>query len=281
MWKCIDQQKIEIIEDTSIIMSKTFVLVHGSWHGGWAWEDVICRLSQKGHRAYAPTLAGHGPQATRLGITHEDCVNSVVAYILQHRLEHIILVGHSFGGTVVQKVAERLPKRIARTVFLDALVLADNQCVFDALPTDYVALFNSLAATSSDKTILIPWEIWRDNFMQDAPVAQARSIWEQLSPEPNQVNLDRLDLKRFYSLTIPKSFIYCRQDNALPPGYFHPQMSSRLGTFKLLEMDGGHEVMFTRPGGLAEKIIEAGLEWTVPITDQSEEKEDFTNWRNR
>jgi hypothetical protein len=78
-----------------------------------------------------------------------------------------------------------------------------------------------------------------------------------LSPEPNQVNLDKLDLKRFYSLAIPRSFIYCRQDKALPPGYFHPRMSSRLGEFKLLEMDGSHEVMFTRPRELADKLIEA------------------------
>jgi hypothetical protein len=85
----------------------------------------------------------------------------------------------------------------------------------------------------------------------------APSFWEQLSPEPNQVNLDKLDLKRFYSPAIPKSFIYCRQDSALPPGYFHPRMSSRLGAFKLLEMDGSHEVMFTRPAELADKIIEA------------------------
>ena len=105
--------------------------------------------------------------------------------------------------------------------------------------------------------MLIPWEIWRDNFIQDAAEPLARSLWEQLSPEPNQVNLDKLDLKRFYSLSIPRSFIYCRQDKALPPGHFHPRMSSRLGEFKLLEMDGSHEVMFTRPRELVDKLIEA------------------------
>jgi hypothetical protein len=105
--------------------------------------------------------------------------------------------------------------------------------------------------------MLIPWEIWRDNLIQDAPESVARSIWEQLSPEPNQVNLDKLDLKRYYSLAIPKSFIYCRQDKAMGSGYFHPRMSSRLGAFKLLEMDGSHEVMFTRPRELADKLVEA------------------------
>jgi pimeloyl-ACP methyl ester carboxylesterase len=241
-------------------MSKTFVLIHGSWHGGWAWDAVVRTLTAKGHCAHAPTLAGHGPGVPRVGITHDHCVDSVADYIDQQRLKDIVLVGHSFGGTVVQRVAERIPARLSRIALLDALVLGHDQCVFDNLPLDYVNAFNALARASSDNTMLIPWEIWRDNFMQDAPESMARSFWERLSPEPNQVNLDRLDLKSFSSLAISKSFIYCRQDKALPPGYFHPGMSSRLGAFKLIEMDGGHEVMFTRPAELAEKIIEASAD---------------------
>jgi pimeloyl-ACP methyl ester carboxylesterase len=241
-------------------MSKTFVLIHGSWQGGWAWNDVSRALSEKGHRACAPTLPGHGPGARRLGVTHQDCVGAVVAYMQQHGLEDVILVGHSFGGTVVQKVAEQLPGRIARTVFLDALILQDQESVCDTLPADFVALLDELAGASPDNTTLIPWEIWRDHFIQDAPEEAARSLWEQLSPEPDQVNRDRLDLKRFYALAIPRSFIHCRQDRAMPPGYFHPRASSRLGACKLLEMDGSHEVMFTRPAELADRIIEAGAD---------------------
>src|SRR5690242_5548647 len=126
-------------------MSKTFVLIHGSWQGGWAWNAVIHELSERGHCAHAPTLAGHGPGANRLGITHQDCVFSVVDYIKRHGLEDVVLVGHSFGGTVVQKVAEQLPDRIARTVFLDTLILEDNQCVCDILPAEFVAMLNDLA----------------------------------------------------------------------------------------------------------------------------------------
>jgi pimeloyl-ACP methyl ester carboxylesterase len=195
----------------------------------------------------------------RLGITHQKCVASVVTYIQQHRLKDVILVGHSFGGTVIQKVAEVVPNRIWRIVFLDALVLEDNECVLDILPAEFAALVNDLAEASPDNTMLIPWEIWRDNLIQDATESMARSLWKQLSPEPNQVNLDKLDLKRFHSLAIPKSFIYCRQDEAMRPGYFHPGMSSRLGAFKLLELDGSHEVMFTRPRELADKLVEASL----------------------
>ena len=163
-------------------MSKTFVLVHGSWHGGWAWDAVARELSKKGHYPHAPTLAGHGPNANRVGITHKDCVDSVTAYIRYHQLTNITLVGHSFGGSVAQKVVEQLPDRINSVVFVDALILADSQCVFDNLPVEYVAAFNDLASASSDNTMLIPWEIWRDSFMQDAPESVARSVWEQLTP---------------------------------------------------------------------------------------------------
>jgi len=181
-------------------------------------------------------------------------------------LEEVVLVGHSFGGTVVQKVVEELPGRIARTVFLDAPILNDNQCVFDLLPDVFLEALKPKngshpAAAGSDETVHTlapaPWETWRDNFMQDAVEEHAWLTWEQLTPEPAQVNLDPLDLKRFYALAIPKSYIYCRQDRAMPPGYFHPGMSSRLGACKVVEMDGSHEVMFTRPAELADKIIEA------------------------
>lgn len=250
-------------------MSKTFVLIHGTWHGGWAWQGVVQHLSRKGHVAHAPTLAGHGLGAMRTGITHQLCVDSVVAYIRYWGLKNVVLVGHSFGGTVVQKLAERTPDRITHMVFVDALILKDNERVFDVLPDVFL---NSLtpknghhpaaagSEVASDVFSKPPWEIWRDNFIQDAAESLARSIWELLSPEPSQVNLDSVSLKRFCSLDIPKSFIFCREDNAMPSGYFHPQMSSRLGTCKLLEMDGSHEVMFTRPAELAKKIVEASSE---------------------
>jgi pimeloyl-ACP methyl ester carboxylesterase len=186
-------------------------------------------------------------------------------------LTDVILVGHSFGGTVVQRVAQEIPDRIERTVFLNALILNDGQCVFDVLPQVFLEGLtpkngNNPPAGEDDTMQILapaPWETWRDNFIHDAPESLARSTWEQLSPEPNQVNLDHLDLKQFYSIPISKSFIFCRQDRAMPPGYFHPGMSSRLGSHKLVEMDGSHEVMFTRPAELADKIIEASSEQTA------------------
>jgi hypothetical protein len=43
-------------------MGKHFVLIHGAWHGGWAWEGVIRSLTEAGHTAEAPHLARAQPR---------------------------------------------------------------------------------------------------------------------------------------------------------------------------------------------------------------------------
>lgn len=98
-----------------------FVLVHGSWHDGSAWDAVVRHLEGKGHKAFAPTVAGHGRGAPR-NVTHADCTRSLVEFITGNSLSDIILVGHSFGGTLISKAAEAIPGSIRRLVYQNAFV---------------------------------------------------------------------------------------------------------------------------------------------------------------
>jgi hypothetical protein len=93
--------------------------------------------------------------------------------------------------------------------------------------------------------------------MQDAEPEVARTVWERLVPQPFAPWAAKLDLRGFHQTGLPKSFIAVADDRALPEGTWHPVMSSRLGSFKLVEMGGSHEVMFTRPAELARKLLEA------------------------
>jgi hypothetical protein len=85
-------------------------------------------------------------------------------------------------------------------------------------------------------------------------------VWERLVPQPFAPWAEKLSLGQFYRGEIPRSYIAVADDRALPPGAWHPGMSSRLGEFKLVEMGGSHEVMFTRPAELAGKLVEASHE---------------------
>lgn len=237
----------------------TYVLVHGAWHDGAAWDPTVRHLASRGHKVFAPTMAGHGKAAGRK-VSHADCTKSIVRFIVESSLEDVILVGHSFGGTVISKVAEEIPERIKRLVFLCAFVLQDGHGLIDEVPPSHAGLFNQLARESGDNTVMIPFAIWRESFINDADIEMAKWTYDQLSPEPFSPVQEKLDLKKFYSLQIPKSYINCTEDTALPPGEWgwHPRMSSRLGLHRLVQMPGSHEVIYTNPSGLAEKILEAG-----------------------
>mgnify|MGYP002784307536 CR=1 FL=1 len=244
----------------------TFVLIHGSWHDGSAWESVIKHLEAKEHQAFAPTIAGHGKGVNK-NVNHAQCTQSIVDYIVDQDLTDIVLLGHSFGGTIIAKVAEAISdgsagqrQRIRRLIFFNAFVLNDGESLVDNIPPSSQALSDQMARESNDNTLMISFEVWREAFLNDADLNLAESSYAQLSPEPYQLWIDKLDLQQFYSLSIPKSYLYCTEDNALPQGEWgwHPRMSSRLGLFRFVQMPGSHEVMFSNPSGLADKIIAAG-----------------------
>jgi pimeloyl-ACP methyl ester carboxylesterase len=220
---------------------------------------VIKHLERGGHRCFAPTVAGYGKGADRR-VNHARCVESLVDFILDKKLSDFILVGHSFGGTFISKVVERVPERVRRLVYLNGFVVRDEHSVADESPPATAAFFAQMAGKSPDRSFLLPFAVWRESFINDGDLELAKQTYDRLSPEPLQPSLDKLDLKKFYSLDIPKSYINCTEDIALPPGEWgwHPRMSSRLGLYRLVQMPGSHEVMFTNPRGLAEKLWEAG-----------------------
>lgn len=114
----------------------TFVLVHGSWAGGWHWADIRARLEQAGHRVHAPSLTGmadrHHLAGEHVGLhTHIDDVARLLEW---ERLTDVILVGHSYGGMVITGAAARVPERIAHVVYLDAFLPRAGEAAWDLLP---------------------------------------------------------------------------------------------------------------------------------------------------
>jgi pimeloyl-ACP methyl ester carboxylesterase len=104
--------------------AKTFVLVHGTWLGGWLWTPVVERLTAMGHRAFAPTMTGLGERAHLISpaIGLDTHARDVCGVIEAEELSEVILVGHSFAGVTITEAADRMRDRISRLVFFDALI---------------------------------------------------------------------------------------------------------------------------------------------------------------
>lgn len=106
----------------------TFVLVPGFWLGGWAWRPVTDTLRAHGHDVYPLSLTGLGERA-HLARTDTDLdthVTDVLNLLTYEDLHDVVLVGHSYAGSVVTVAADRMPERVSRLVYVDTGPLPDG-----------------------------------------------------------------------------------------------------------------------------------------------------------
>lgn len=240
-------------------MPDTYVLVHGAWHTGAELEAVAQHLRTAGHTVYCPTLAGNRPGDDRSRSGLQDAIDSLAAFIEAKDLRDVRLVGHSYAGMVISGVAERVFTRLRRLVYVNAFVPQDGESLNDLVPPHYVQMFDAIAAANSG-AVMLPFEVWREAFINDADLALAQSSFALLNPQPYKTFSDKIVLPGpLAALPIGKSYLNCLQDTAMPHSLpWHPRLSERLGLFRLVECMGSHEAWFSSPQVLAQAVEQAG-----------------------
>ncbi|HEY1970525.1 MAG TPA: alpha/beta hydrolase [Pseudonocardia sp.] len=240
--------------------SLTFVLVHGAFQTGATWVYVASELRRLGHSVHTPTLAGHGPRAP-LNLTHADGVASLVGFLRQRTLSDVVLVGHSIAGSFIAKAAEQIPDRIKRLVFLSSLTGSAGHSLADEFPPETSAAF---AMADPAQGLLLPFELIRERACNDMELAEAQALYAALTPVPVAFFTDKLDLTVFKELIgsgkIKTSYVNPVNDTAFPPGeYGWEKRAQQLGPLcRILQTQGAHYAMTTRPAELADTLIRAG-----------------------
>jgi pimeloyl-ACP methyl ester carboxylesterase len=234
----------------------TLILVHGSWHDGSSWSAVQEQLAAVGVRSIAPTLPGHGAGEDRLAVSHRDYVSCVLAEFDAVQ-GPVALVGHSFGGSVISRVAELRPEDCHGLVYYSAFVPRDGERVADSLPAQFIEFLDQAAAASADRAVELPDQALREAFANTADEGTLARIRELLVPEPYAPVFETLALLGFPTLPIPAVYITCGDDRTMPPGTFHPGQSSRLREPELIEIDGDDETLLTASERLADALLEA------------------------
>ncbi len=111
--------------------SRTFVLVHGAWHGGWCWQRVSDRLERKGHKVFAPSLTGLGDRSHLISqqvnvTTHITDIANLIRYgiCVMSCWSSIPMPASSFPAS-----PKKRREAIRSIVFLDAYVPLNGQSV--------------------------------------------------------------------------------------------------------------------------------------------------------
>ncbi len=238
-------------------MARDVVLVHGMSHGAWCWERLAPLLRRGGHRVLAVDLPGHGRRAhERASASVARYAGSVASDMALAGVHDAILLGHSMGGVVIPKVAELVPARVGHLVFLAAVVLPHGSSMLDAhmaLPgRSMVAGLARAGGGVVQYPAGLEWARWMGDLGPgDERVVQALG---RMTPQPWRPLPERVDMRGFYALRTPRTYIRCLRDQAVPPAKA-AEYAARLGVTPI-DLDTAHGPMLSNPEALA-KILEA------------------------
>ncbi|WP_226015793.1 alpha/beta fold hydrolase [Novosphingobium sp. FKTRR1] len=240
-----------------------FVLIHGSWHGGWCFDRLSAILSARGHTVRAPSLPGMGGTAEELAAVTLDGWGEFAA---QHCRElkaelggaPVVLAGHSRGGLVISTAAERDPQAMDALVYICAMMLPDGMSraqfkeqegpnpAFDAI----IHKIHDGVATVVDPAGAAPV------FAQLSPADEVAAILPRLLAEPHGVRSTPLRLtdERFGS--VPRTYIECTEDRTIPITS-QRRMQQALPGARIVSLWADHSPYLSRPESLASALIDA------------------------
>lgn len=113
----------------------TIVLLHGGGAGGWMWRYVAPDLRAAGHTVLTPTFTGVGDRKHLMSreLTHWTHVLDIANLLEFEEIENAVLVGYSYGGSVIPGVAAEQPNRISKALFLDAVLTRAGECLSETM----------------------------------------------------------------------------------------------------------------------------------------------------
>jgi pimeloyl-ACP methyl ester carboxylesterase len=130
----------------------TFVFCHGAWGSAWAFRKMRPLMAAAGHALFVPSYTGMGERAHLMApqIDLDTHIADVVGVMETEELTDVILAGFSYGGMVATGVADRVPDRLRRLVYVDAFVPRDGQSLCDLVGPDADAFMRRGADEEGD-----------------------------------------------------------------------------------------------------------------------------------
>jgi pimeloyl-ACP methyl ester carboxylesterase len=245
-------------DERGAVLVAVFVLVHGSFHGGWCWQRVVPVLRAAGHAVYTPTLTGLGERvhlaSPDVGLsTHIEDIVNVLAF---EDLRAVVLVGHSSGGLVITGVADRVPERLAHLVYLDAALPLDGESGLDPYPPEAQAALRDRVRTLGEGWYqpVRDEPQWGITDLDDWAWVRSRLV-----PQPFRQTIEPIRLTGA-GAGLPGTYVYCTDDK--PTGsplaaMFAPMVArAHAHGYRYREVATGHDAMVTAPQALAALLLE-------------------------
>ena len=235
--------------------SNTYVLVHGAWQAPYVWNTVTAELEKAGQKVVVVELPAHGDDFTSPATVSIDVYRDKVISAIVDTKEKVILVGHSLGGVVVSAVAEEIPGKIKKLVYLAGFLPANGQSLLDLANEDAQSLLGPALIPSSDQlTLDVKQDAITSIFCQDGGDAVKKLVLDNFRPEPaipftNKVTLTDTNFGR-----VDKYYIHTLQDHAIGID-LQNRMADAAHITQTFSVNTGHSPFLTQPDQVTEILL--------------------------
>lgn len=231
---------------------RTFVLVHGAWHGGWCYARVRERLEAEGHQVFTPTLTGLGDRSHLLDSrpdlsTH---IQDIVNLVLWEDLHEIDLVAHSYGSWVASGALETIHARVRSVVFIDCYLPENGQQLADfGRPEAAAELWEARRTGAAGR----PAPSAAEFGVVDA--ADRRWVDSKTTPQPIGPSFEPIRLTGARDLVPIKGYIRVPSYRSPRFDKVREQLAADPG-WTVRDAPGGHDVMIDEPDLLTQLLLE-------------------------
>jgi pimeloyl-ACP methyl ester carboxylesterase len=236
--------------------TETVVLVHGTWQGAFTWATVKSNLEKKGFTVIAVELPAHGDDTTPLAGLTLDSYSAKVISAIEGQSSKVILVGHSLGGMVISAVAEKIPSKIAKLVYLTAFLPQDQQTLFDIFGGDKQShLPASLEFSADQTTVAVKSDSLISIFCPDGSTEVKKLLLSKNRVEPLLPFNNKITLTAANFGSITKFYIRALNDHAIGLG-LQDQMIKTTAIKKVFSLTTGHTPQMSQPNEVSAMIEE-------------------------
>jgi pimeloyl-ACP methyl ester carboxylesterase len=232
---------------------QTYVLVHGAWQAPYVWNEVRNDLTSKNNNVVVVELPGHGTDNTPTHTLNLDVYRDKVIQQLSSIDGQVILVGHSMGGMVVTAVAEKVPTKIRKLVYIGAFVPQSGQALAE-ISDPQSQLGPSLIPSQDQLTLDVKKEDLTNLFIADGSAQAKQLVIDNYRAEPAIPFGTKVTITPEHFGAVEKVYVKTLQDIVISPA-LQDKMISAAGIKTIYSVNTSHSPFLSQPHQVSELLL--------------------------
>tara|TARA_R110002126_G_scaffold1402_4_gene7959 strand:+ start:1746 stop:2483 length:738 start_codon:yes stop_codon:yes gene_type:complete len=232
------------------------LLIHGAWGGAWEFSETVAGLRKLGHQANAIDLPGHGQFESPIAAISMDAYVQTVVDAAEAMEGPVVLVGHSLAGAIISQVAERIPHKIERLIYVAAFLPKNGDTPLGLMQSDAGGELLPLLEFSEDQSyVTVGPQAIKSVLLNDVsnPERLASLLPHFAMKQATAPFLYAASLSESAFGSVPKVYVRASMDKVLSPA-LQTEMLGNWNVERVFTLDSGHFPLVSIPQGLTDVI---------------------------